>query len=92
MKYTILIVGDLSTPKKDRFSFFDHPNVGVMHVAHRNDTNLNLEMIANSDLIVCEEDWQIDKTSSQIIQIARIIGKEVIHHSRFKDYVEQKNN
>lgn len=88
-KINVLLVGH--TKLNGKISKYDHENVDSISVVSQN-MDENLGLIAKANLVVCEEDFDICPISNKVIQIARLTEKEVIHHSRFSQYVITFNN
>jgi hypothetical protein len=45
-----------------------------------------------SDLVVTVGYWHEDENCNKVVQVARIMGKTIIHETHFRNYVEQNYN
>ena len=87
----LLIIGSDESFKEVKLPDFDFP--GCMEILTCQDRHLKTTTIRmmRSDLIVTLENWQDDEKCKKLIEIARIVGIKVVHHSIFKNYVQQNH-
>lgn len=89
--FKILLVGSEEQHNAVKLSDYTTQNTQSIHRSTKSLTEV-VKNLSGCNLIVTLSDWESDEKSTKIIQIARIIGITVIHHSRFKDYVQANNN
>lgn len=87
--FMIVPEADLRTFK---FCDYDHPNVEGILTLNSCDINHDVGRMLTSDLVVTVGDWNEDSNCVKAVQVARIMEKEVVHESQFKNYVEANHN
>lgn len=89
--FSILLVCDDKHRPKISFSDFDHENLQEVKFNLKVAKNLG-NQISKCDLVVTCGDWNDSEICERAVQMARLMEIDVIHQTRYKDYVGKKYN
>lgn len=89
MKATnIILVGDLENRNLSDFTTKHSNSVEILE----SDIKKMVKQLADCDLVVTLPNWDEQKINFTAIEIARKIDIQVIHYSRFQNYVQTIND
>lgn len=89
--FKVLLVCDEKHRSKVSFSEFDHENLLEVQFIASSMKGI-AKQLSITDLVVTCGDWHHCLECNKTIELARLIDIEVIHQTRYKDYVKQKYN
>lgn len=89
--FSVLLICEPKQRKGIGFADFDIPELLSVEFNSENLKNIG-KQLSTTDLVVTCGDWNNCETCDKSVRIARLMDIEVIHHTRYRDYVEQKYN
>lgn len=67
-------------------------NIQSVHLIDHEEEEQSVIRLVKSNLIMTVGDWSECSFCNKLVQIARLLDKEVIHESKFQKYAEQGND
>jgi hypothetical protein len=90
--YSVFIVAPEKELKEFKLGKFEFPKCAELNVLGRREFNFDVRVMLRSHLVVTVGDWHEDEKCTKAVQVARIMGQEVIHETKYRAYVESKYN
>lgn len=88
----LLIVSKSERNRISSITEFEERNILSVYMIDPEEENQSVIRLVKSNLIMTIGDWSKDPFCNKLVQIARILEKEIIHESQFKKYAEQRNH
>lgn len=89
--YSVFVVVPKTDRNKVRISDFTTEKTVEVLTFGASHIHYDVAKMLRAHVIVTVGEWHEDEDCKKAIQVARIMGKEVIHESKFQEYAEANN-
>ena len=86
--YNVLIIGPEHETCNITLGEFEFDQLNEINIQD-GDFKSCCHKLIDADIIVTLNEWQLDRESTSLLAIARIMGKEVVPNTNFVKYVQQ---